>query len=160
MLSAVLQHILSRLDPAQAKQGFLIVQIAFVVIILLAVRLMLSKNHESSFRVREADRKKPSKPAQGPGALAQARIQRKEPLMLAGIRIDGEPHEILGIPKNSEESVIQRAYRDLMKRYHPDVIGRPGTREWADAQKIAEAINQARKQMIAAQPQSPKRSGR
>ena len=27
-----------------------------------------------------------------------------------------------------------------MKRYHPDLVGPPGSREWKDAQKIAEEI--------------------
>jgi hypothetical protein len=35
-----------------------------------------------------------------------------------------------------------------MKRYHPDVVGRPGTREWKDAQKIAESLTAARDSLL------------
>lgn len=57
-------------------------------------------------------------------------------------------HEILGISPSASVEEVQKAYRELMKRYHPDKVGRPGTREWSDAQKIAEAINHARDTML------------
>lgn len=34
-----------------------------------------------------------------------------------------------------------------MKRYHPDHVGRLGTREWKDAQKFAEALIRAKEAM-------------
>jgi hypothetical protein len=40
-----------------------------------------------------------------------------------------------------------------MKRYHPDLVGRPGSREWKDAQRIAEAINRAKEEL------APRRRG-
>jgi DnaJ-class molecular chaperone len=87
--------------------------------------------------------------------------KRQSPLQLSGIRIDGAPHEILGVQAKASEAEVQSAYRELMKLYHPDKVGRPGTREWNDAQKIAEALNTARKSMIdALQSQRPNRSGR
>lgn len=30
------------------------------------------------------------------------------------------PYEILGIPDNADDETIKRAYRDLVKKYHPD----------------------------------------
>jgi DnaJ-domain-containing protein 1 len=52
-------------------------------------------------------------------------------------------------PSHAIEVQIQSAYRELMKRYHPDRVGRPGTREWQDAQGIAEAINRAKRDLLA-----------
>jgi hypothetical protein len=104
-----------------------------------------SKPPESNFQVRESDLKKGKKSKlNGPDPLAEARVQRQEPLRLSGISIDGQPHEILGVSAQATPAQIQSAYRELMKRYHPDRIGPAGSREWKDAQKIAEAINRAK----------------
>lgn len=107
------------------------------------------KRPESGFRVREADLRKEEKPSgpRGPDRLAQARIQR--PLQLSGIRLQGPPHEVLGVRVDATESEIQTAYRELIKRYHPDKVGPPDSREWKDAQKIAETLTQARAAMLA-----------
>lgn len=157
MILGVIQRILSHLSPEHLKDLFLVVQIALAGAVLAVVYLMTQGRSQSQFRVRESDQKKTSK---GRVDLASAKMKRNEPLLLAGIRLDGEPHQILGVGANASVSEIQRAYRDLMKRYHPDIVGRPGTREWEDAQKIAEAINQARNHLLEAHSQSPKRSGR
>jgi hypothetical protein len=107
------------------------------------------KSPESGFRVREADLRKNQKPSprNGPDELAQARL--KAPLSLTGIRLHGTPHEILGVRMDASESEIQSAYRELIKRYHPDKVGPPDSCEWKDAQKIAEALTQARSAMLA-----------
>jgi hypothetical protein len=88
--------------------------------------------------------------------LADARMETQQSqakrsakiLMLPGIRIDGPAHEVLGVGVAADEKSVQKAYRELMKRYHPDLVGPPGSREWKDAQKIAEAINLAKEEMI------------
>jgi DnaJ-class molecular chaperone len=108
------------------------------------------KSPESNFKIREADLQKQKKsghttPTQD---LAQAKIKRQEPLQLSGIKIDGLPHEILGVRADATPEQIQKTYRELMKRYHPDRVGRQGSREWNDAQKIAEAINRAKEAML------------
>jgi DnaJ-class molecular chaperone len=93
--------------------------------------------------------RKPGKAGDGVDLLGQATVKKVQaPLQLAGIRIDGLPHEILGVSARATEVEVQSAYRELMKLYHPDKVGRPGTREWNDAQKIAEALNSARKKML------------
>ncbi len=73
--------------------------------------------------------------------------KKSEQAALPGFRIDGEPHEILGVAIDASPKEIQRAFRELMKRYHPDHVGRSGTREWKDAQKFAEALIRAKEAM-------------
>jgi DnaJ-domain-containing protein 1 len=100
---------------------------------------------ESRFKLREADRirpKGPTKPPQKVGTSA-----KKTPL-LSGIKITGAPHEILGVAKDATPAEVQKAYKELMKQYHPDTVGRPGTREWSDAQKIAQALNNAKTALL------------
>src|SRR4051812_44874633 len=112
------------------KKYFYLSQVGIgLVFVIIAAMILRSRSSGSGFRVREADR--PRGPSTGDD-LANARMRRSEPLRLDGIRLDGRPHEILGVPENSGKSEIQKAYRDLMKRYHPDKIGRPGSREWTD----------------------------
>ncbi len=80
----------------------------------------------------------------------EAKPEKAKVFQLTGIRIDGPAHEILGVSPAADEKSVQKAYRDLMKRYHPDLVGQPGSREWKDAQKIAEAINLAKEEMLRA----------
>ncbi len=117
-----------------------------VLVALIFVFFRKLKSPESRFKVREADRvKKPAQKANRSSASESSRKQR--PLELPGFRIDGEPHEILGVSIDASPKEIQRAFRELMKRYHPDQVGRPGTREWKDAQKFAEALIRAKEAM-------------
>jgi len=154
-LAGIVKNILGRLGPEQLKNLFYIGQVAFGALVVFTVWALNRNKSESVFKVREADVKKPLPPGakgakkQAPGQdLASARIQRQEVLSLSGIRIDAAPHEILGVPARASEDQIQIAYRELIKRYHPDRVGRPGSREWNDAQKIADAIINARKKML------------
>jgi DnaJ-domain-containing protein 1 len=74
--------------------------------------------------------------------------KKPAPLLLAGIRLEGAPHEILGVSPQATKREIQKAYRNLMKRYHPDVVAPAGSQRWKEAQKIAEAINRAKDAML------------
>ena len=125
------------------------IEVGLVVLIILTAWLMRPKGPESGFKVRESDLLKNKKPsAQDPHLLAHAKMKKPEVLQLGGIRIDGKPHEILGVPYNATLEQVQQAYRELMKRYHPDKIGPAGSPQWKDAQKIAEAINLAKAEMV------------
>jgi len=130
-------------------EHFLYVQIALgAILVFFWIRKMQQESSESRFKVREADRKlnwERGEKAKNSGA----QVLKKTPLQLGGIRLDGAPHEVLGVSALATDEEIQKAFRELMKRYHPDKIGAPGTREWQDAQAIAETINRARTEMLA-----------
>jgi curved DNA-binding protein CbpA len=35
--------------------------------------------------------------------------------------VDGEPHEVLGVARDASEEEVRAAYRDMVKKHHPDV---------------------------------------
>lgn len=141
-------------DPETIRQAFMAGQVLLGALVLFVVFRIFGGSGESAFRSREADKPRKSSATAphriaGPDPLAEAKIQKRKPLQLEGIRVDGAPHEILGVASDAAPAQIQKAYRELMKRYHPDRVGRPGSREWTDAQKIAEAINAAKEALLA-----------
>lgn len=127
----------------------IVIGLAFIV---LAWFFFRGRRPESNFRIREADlrknKKSPSSALASDQDLAQARMKKKEPLRLSGIRIDGAPHEILGVREGASSEEIQKAYRERMKQYHPDRIAAPGTPQWHEAQAIAHAINNAKEALL------------
>ncbi len=130
----------------------LFIQAGIVATFLLAAWFLLRpKVPKSQFSVREADlragKKPPIRGVVDP--LGKSRITRKSPLELTGIRVDSAPHDLLGVAIDASEAEIQSAYREQIKRYHPDAVGRPDSREWKDAQKIAEALTNARAALLA-----------
>lgn len=149
-LASLVSLLNERFGPQGMKNAFFLAQVG-VGGLFLAVFWKLrsgSIRQNSGFSVREADLRK-AQAARGAGPdLANSRIERKTPLQLEGIRINGTPHEILGVRIGATQEEIQKAYRERMKQYHPDKVGRPGSREWSDAQKIAEAINLAKNELL------------
>jgi hypothetical protein len=142
-----------------AEHSFYLSQLAVLLMFgfFLARHWFIGRGTESNFRVRESDRARPPVGPAPPGTprlqapaedLASARMKRAARLQLEGIRLDGAPHEVLGVRETAGRDEIQKAWRQLIKRYHPDQVGPPGSREWEDAQKIAEAINEARDRML------------
>jgi hypothetical protein len=156
LLSKLIQRWLAGSDPEKVKSWFYAGQVLIGALIIGGLFWLRDRGSPSGFKVREADLKKKNagKVSAESVALADARMsasqKRSEPLRLTGISLSGEPHEILGISRQANEAQIKTSYRELMKRYHPDLIGRPGSREWQDAQKIAEAINRAKDHMLTA----------
>lgn len=150
MLSVLLQKFKNGVNLGDF---FYKIEVILLGLIGVGAWLLRPKSPKSNFKVRESDLHRPLSPSKKEGdesfdSLAQARIPRKEFLRLSGIRLDGQPHEILGIPMDSSAERIQQAYRDLMKVYHPDRVGLQGSREWKDSQQIAEAIIRAKEEML------------
>lgn len=145
--------------PFNLKAVFYRGEIILGILILGVVWFLRPKGPKSQFRVRESDQ--PFRQSATPNGLADAKIkshreqghsgresQLHAPLRLEGIRIDGSPYQILGVSPQASNSEVQKAYRELMKHYHPDRVGRPGSPEWKEAQKIAEAINRAKAEIL------------
>lgn len=171
-----LLNVLNRLFPflhsdLNSRFLFLLIGVAAIAIIAGAMFLLSNKeDNASGFSATEADRQQndttvrsgigstnsvetpdlkttnQSRGSQRPRPTAGG--TRHKPLRLEGIRIDGPPHQILGIPITARTSEVKRAYRELMKRYHPDKVGRSGSREWQEAQKITKAIIWAKSEMM------------
>ncbi len=154
---------LRRVTPEKIQKYFYLSQIGLGFLGITAAWLMFRpKTGSSQFKTREADLKK-SKPS-GPDSglrLEDARLEikgfeeerrrkekQKATLSLPGVRTDGTPHEVLGIAPGATEQEILKAYRDLMKRYHPDKVAPAGTPAWKDAQAIAESLNRAKDALI------------
>ena len=128
---------------------FGLVQIGIsVLFILFWLRARGRAESESRFKLREADRNLKFARGEAATAAANASTKKNDPLRLDGIVKDGAPHEVLGISALASESEIQKAYKDRMKRYHPDRLGPPGSREWTEGTAIAESINRARIAML------------
>lgn len=150
MLHEFLRHFR---DPDQLQTLFYYCEIALVVVFGAFVFWFRYKSPESHFQVRESDLKKQnsggSSRGNDPTRLANARLEPKaSPKLLSGISIEGKPHEILGISAQATPAEIQKAYRKLMKVYHPDRIGPADSPQWKEAQKIAEAVNRAKDEML------------
>jgi len=87
-----------------------------------------------------------AKPASDLGTQRQKKYEAQ--MALPGIRLDGAPHEILGIASNATADQIQAAYRDLMKRFHPDVMRTNDVKQMKFLQDAAVKINQAKTEML------------
>lgn len=129
---------------------FYAIQIGVGILLLTLWTLARIKNDsQSNFKVREADLQSKNRTSKNRSDLASATLKTKNNVFqLTGIRIDGLPHEILGLPAHASEDEIQKTYRELIKRYHPDKVGPPDSPQWQDAQSLADAITQARNQML------------
>lgn len=118
--------------------------------VLFGLSMFSNKQATSNFKKREADRDDLNKILSKGDRLEDAKYESKAPKLLTGIRLDQAPHDILGIPENATIEQIHQAYRELMKKYHPDKIAAQDTPQWKEAQKIAETINVARDELLKA----------
>lgn len=60
----------------------------------------------------------------------------------------GKPHEVLGIPSQSDPATINAAFRHWMKRYHPDRVTHLGPEYVEQARRRAEQLNTARAALL------------
>lgn len=101
-----------------------------------------SRAPKSRFRYREYERR-----TSVPHGNSKKTKSRKPPL-LTGFTPSRDPYVVLGVPPHASKKEILTAHRNLMKQYHPDRVGRPGSQSWKDAQEIATAINQAKDTLL------------
>lgn len=129
------------------------IQIAIVIVVVLYFGSagLRSRAPKSQFRVREADRADLEKLRSGP-SLADAKLKgagpKAPPLSLPGIRLEGEPHEILGVAPDASEMEILRAYKDAIKKYHPDRIQGPAQEQLKFYQEAAAKLNEAKEALL------------
>lgn len=134
-------------DYLQSHFGLIQIGVS-VAFILFWIWARDRERSKSNFRLREADRNLRFERGTEKATRSGNETARRKPAQLTGIVIDGAPHEILGISATASEKEVQKAFKERIKRYHPDSIGRPGSPEWKEATKIAEAINRARNEML------------
>ena len=53
------------------------------------------------------------------------------------------PYDVLGLPRNATQEDIKKAYRDLVKRYHPDKVNHLGEEFRTLAEKRFKEIQEA-----------------
>jgi len=120
-----------------------------ILILVLFFRFFTSRSRDSHFKSEPfQSNPSPRKMSEPLGFQATPQKSSKKPLQIEGFSFTGEPHEILGIRRNANESEIRKAHRVLMKRFHPDKMGQQGSKQWQESQKIAEKINSARDRML------------
>jgi DnaJ-class molecular chaperone len=127
--------------------------ILIVVAIFVGFFTMRSRDQNSKFKVREADRDDLNRLQQGE-KLADAKLNRRQtppprPLALPGLQMHGEPHEILGIRENATELEVMKAYKEAIKQYHPDRIQGQAKEQMQFYQAASAQINQAKEKMLA-----------
>lgn len=125
---------------------FIIAQFAFWGFLLWMVVRRNARGGDSQFRDEKLESRRLDRWRRA--TLHDVSMDAEPVLELEGFVIDRPAHEILGISREATPAQIAKAYRHLMKRYHPDRIAPLGSAHWKDAQKIAEAINRARDEML------------
>lgn len=132
-------------------------RIQFGIIALAGVAVFfyfLNRKPVSRFKVREADREDLGEILKKGKDLGSSKMKRSAssppppPLSLPGIRLTGEPHEVLGVRPDASEAEILRAYKEAIKRFHPDTIQGPAKDQLEFYQKASAAINDAKNLMI------------
>ena len=130
-----------------------------IILLLIGVGtaffMLKSREAPSQFRVREADRKDLNQIlGKKDSDLAAAKLTRKAekpkapPLALPGMRLNGESHEILGVAENANEVEIMRAYKEAIKRFHPDRIQGQAQEQMQFYQEASAKLNQAKDEML------------
>jgi DnaJ-domain-containing protein 1 len=137
-------------------KNFQKIQIGFLIAVFFLIWVFYKNNRgQSNFKTREADREDLDRILKSGPDLAQAKLKRRvpespppPPLSLPGIRLDGAPHEILGIREDSSEAEIMRAYKDAIKRFHPDTLQGKTPEQMKFYQEASARINDAKNRMI------------
>jgi len=122
------------------------------VIVFVAWAGLRANRQDSAFKAREADRVDLDVLKKSPHDLGSAKMQRKQPvsppLLLPGIRLTGEAHEILGVEITANELEITRAYKEKIKIFHPDRIQGQAREQLKFYEEASASINQAKEEML------------
>lgn len=137
-------------------RNFQKIQILFLVAVLFLIWTFLKNQRgQSNFKSRESDREDLDRILKSGPDLAQAKLKRRSseptpppPLSLPGIRLEGAPHEILGIREEATEAEIMRAYKDAIKRFHPDTLQGKSPDQLRFYQDASARINDAKNKML------------
>ena len=72
-----------------------------------------------------------------------SRQQRTEGKRKPGEKDDAFYFSVLGLTPSANVDEIKRAYKNLMRKYHPDAVAKLSPREQAAASEKAKAVNEA-----------------
>jgi DnaJ-class molecular chaperone len=143
------------LSSTDRSHAFLIYNVLFLLVLIGSYRQFSKGNRESQFRNREAERNDLDKILNQGQKLENAKLPQSKrntppppPLQLPGINLNGEPHEVLGIRADASEEVIMKAYKDAIKRFHPDRIQGQAQDQIRFYQEASARINDAKNAMI------------
>lgn len=122
------------------------------LVIIFAWTSLRSRQEQSRFKTREANRTDLDKLMKTERDLANAKMHRRQtapPLSLPGINLVGEAHEILGVDEHAGEPEIMRAYKEKIKLFHPDRIQGQAREQIKFYEEASAKINRAKESMIA-----------
>lgn len=122
------------------------------IVVFFAWTNLRSRQKQTGFKAREFNRTDLHKIKSKDGDLANAKMHRKQasspPLSLPGIRLNGEPHEILGVDAQALEPEIMRAYKEKIKLFHPDRIQGQAREQLKFYEEASAKINLAKEAML------------
>ena len=109
----------------------------------------------------EEDEEKTEPRLQGPAAAPAPGAARRGPRPGPASRptgstefrapnFNGAPHEVLGVAAGADETLIGRAHKYWIKRYHPDRVNHLGPGYVEQARRRSEQLNAAREAMLRA----------
>jgi DnaJ-domain-containing protein 1 len=132
------------------------IQLGILVFSVISIGIFFrARSEPSRFRQREADRPDLDRILkQGPDS-GQSRGPKKggpspapPPLFLPGIRLNGAPHEVLGVDENATEPQVMKAYKEAIKRFHPDTIQGKAREQLKFYEDASARINDAKNEML------------
>ena len=141
--------------PELVSHYFVKIQaVMFIAGAFFCIRILTKGQKTTQFKVREADRTDLNRLREGPDLAAAKMIRRvpeappPKPLSLPGIRLSGEPYEILGVNEDAKEPEIMRAYKESIKRFHPDRIQGQAKEQIQFYEQASAKLNQAKDDML------------
>lgn len=118
--------------------------IVTVVVMFIALKTWLKSSTQSNFKLREHEKAPvPNRPG-----YDMAQQKKNQPLSLPGINLTGTACEILGVPAHASQSEILLAYKEGIKRYHPDRIQNASPEQLKFYEQAAATLNRAKDELL------------